>query len=81
MLPRAVLAMLGDGHANNGSGHLQPGSRPEPEIFYIWGLNGSDRPPNPSNKVKGFALHLFGGVWKADRARLDPTYRRCSAPA
>ena len=27
----------GDGHANQGSGHLQPGFRPEPKIVYLWG--------------------------------------------
>ncbi len=53
----------GDGHANQGSGLLQPGFRPEPEIVYIWGLNRPDRPPNPFKKVEGFALHLFERVW------------------
>ncbi len=55
----------GDGHANQGSGHLQPGFRPEPKIVYFWGLNGPDRLPNPSKKVEGEALHLFGGVWRS----------------
>ena len=27
---------------------LQPGFKPEPKFVYIWGLNGPDRPPNPS---------------------------------
>jgi hypothetical protein len=44
----------GDGHANQGSGHLQPGFR-EPKILHLWGLNGPDRPP----------LHLFGRVWSS----------------
>jgi hypothetical protein len=40
-----------------------PDSSPA-NIVYIWGLNGPDRPPNSSKKVKGFALHLSGRVWK-----------------
>ncbi len=55
---------LGDGHANQSSGHLKPGFRPEPKIVYIWGLNGPHRPPNPSKKVEGEALHPCGRVWK-----------------
>ncbi len=27
--------------------------------------NGPDRPPNPSKKVEGEALHLFGRVWRS----------------
>ncbi len=38
----------GDRRANQGLGHLQPGFRPDPEIVYIWGLNGPDRLPKPS---------------------------------
>ncbi len=52
----------GDGHANQGSGHLQPGVRSEPKLVYIWGLHGPDRRQNPSKNVEGEALHLFQGV-------------------
>jgi hypothetical protein len=55
----------GDSHANEGSGNLQLGFRPEPKIDYVWGLNGPDRAPNPSKKVESFALHLVGGVWSS----------------
>jgi hypothetical protein len=68
-----------DGHANQGSGHLQPGFRLEPEIVYIWGLNGTDRPTNPSKQLEGQALHLFGAVWRSTGP--DPKYKRFSAPA
>ncbi len=54
----------GDGHANQGSGRLQPGFRPEPKIVYISGLNGHDRPPDPSKKLEDVALHHFWRVWK-----------------
>ncbi len=57
-----VGLQIGDGHNDQGSGHLQPWFRPKPKIVYIWGLNGPERPPNPSKKVEGFALHLVGGI-------------------
>ncbi len=38
--------------------------KPEPTIVYIWGLNGPDQLQKLSKKVGGFALRLFGGVWK-----------------
>ena len=47
---------------NYGVGHLQPGFEPQPDIVYICNLNGPDRPPSPTTKVKSFALHLFGKV-------------------
>ncbi len=64
----------GDGHANQGSGHLQPGFRPEPKIVYIWGLIGPDRPPNPAKKVEG-PPHFCKGL-EVDRAHLPPKYKR-----
>ncbi len=58
------MLYLGDGHANQGSGHVQPGFRPEPEIVYIWGLSGRDRLPNPSTRWRASPptfLEGFGG--------------------
>ena len=57
---RVAAPDQGDGNANQGPGHLQPGFRPEPKIVYIWGLSGPDRPPNPSKKVGGLAPHMWG---------------------
>ncbi len=37
---------------------------PRLKIVYIWGLKVPGRPPNPSKKVEGFALHLLGWVWR-----------------
>ncbi len=38
--------------------------RPEPETVDMWGLTRPDRLPNLSKKLEGFALHLFGRVWR-----------------
>ena len=73
--------LIDDGHANQGSGHLQLGFRPEPTIVYIWGLSGSDRAPKPSKKMQGEDLHLFGWVWKSGGPVWDPKYKTFSAPA
>jgi hypothetical protein len=40
---------------------LKKGFRLEPNIVYIWGFIGPDRPPNPSKKVEGGALHMIFG--------------------
>ncbi len=48
--------------------------KPEPEIVDLWGPNGPDLPPNPSEKVEGKALHFFGKVWEqiGPMAHRDP---------
>ncbi len=55
---------LGDGCSDQGSGDLQPGFRPEPEIIDVRGLGRPDRLSNPFNMVEGFAPHLFEWVGK-----------------
>ena len=58
-----AAVLFGDGHANQGSGHLQPGFRPEPKIVYIWGLNGPDRPRSPCEKVEVDEFRLRPKPW------------------
>jgi hypothetical protein len=70
---------IGDGFANQRSGHLQPGFRPEPKIVYTWGLNGPAY--KPLRKGGGLRPPPFWKGLEADRDRLDPKYKRFLAPA
>ncbi len=72
---------MGDRRANQGSGHLQAGFKPKPEIVYILVLNGPDRPPQTSKQVEDEALHLVWSGLEADRALSEPKYRRLPVPA
>jgi hypothetical protein len=53
--------MMSDGGSKRGSGDLQPGSRPEPEIIDFGHPHGPDELPNRFKEVGGETPHLFWG--------------------
>ncbi len=61
--------------------HLQPGFRPEPGIFDVWGLAGPDLLPNPNREVEGFALRYSVWVWRPLGPFQTPNIREIPAPA